>query len=79
MEGLAMRDPALALALRRLRHERRLSQEALAFKANVTISTLSRVERGESSPTWTTLRSIARALDLSIEELVAAVERERRF
>lgn len=77
MEGLTLRDSALALTLRRLRRERCLSQEALAFRANVTVSTLSRVERGENSPTWTTLRSIARALGLSIEELASAVEHER--
>jgi transcriptional regulator with XRE-family HTH domain len=70
-------DPVLPVVLRRLRTERGLSQEALAFASGVTVSTLSRIERGENSPTWATLMQIARALDVTPIELVIAVENAR--
>jgi transcriptional regulator with XRE-family HTH domain len=62
------------VVLRRLRLERDMSQEALAFASAVTVSTLSRIERGESSPTWSTLVQIAHALDMAPAALVAAIE-----
>jgi transcriptional regulator with XRE-family HTH domain len=67
-------DQQLAATLRRLRYERGLTQEALAFHAQVTISALSRIERGLSSPVWTTLVRIADALGVTPSELVAASE-----
>jgi transcriptional regulator with XRE-family HTH domain len=71
----AAQDPALALMVRRLRRERGMSQEALAFEAKVTVSTLSRIERGLHNPTLRTLWCIAAALGISFEELAATVER----
>jgi transcriptional regulator with XRE-family HTH domain len=60
--------------VRRLRVERGVTQEALAFKANVTIATLSRIERGVCGPKVATLRKIATALGMSLAELVTAGE-----
>ena len=65
-------DQALAAVLRGLREQKGITQEALAFKADVTISALSRVERGLSSPVWRTIQAIAGALDVSMVEIVAA-------
>ncbi len=70
-------DPAGAL-IHRLRLERGITQEGLAFKADVTISTLSRIERSLADPKVGTLRKIAAALDVSMAELVTAVEQEQR-
>jgi transcriptional regulator with XRE-family HTH domain len=70
-------DPALACALRRLRHSRGSTQEDLAHDADITCSGLARVERGETNPRWTTVMRIASALDVSLVELVAAVEDAR--
>ena len=70
-------DQTLASAIRRLRLEREITQEALAFSAEVTIATLSRIERGVTNPAWPTLRKIAHALDITPVELVAAAERAR--
>jgi transcriptional regulator with XRE-family HTH domain len=67
-------DQTLASVLRRLRQERGMTQEALAFNAHVTVSALSRIERGLSNPVWTTLVRIADALDLTPAELIAAAE-----
>jgi len=67
-------ERALPVVLKRLRMERGMSQEALAFASAVTVSTLSRIERGESSPTWSTLVQLAHALALTPVALVAAIE-----
>lgn len=54
-----------------------ITQERLAFEAEVTISALSRIERGLSDPVWTTVRAISEALDVSLGELVTAVEQQQ--
>jgi transcriptional regulator with XRE-family HTH domain len=70
-------DPALAAVLRRLREDRDMTLEALAFKSGVSIGSLGRIELGRSSAAWSTVRQIADALDVSMAELAAAVESER--
>jgi transcriptional regulator with XRE-family HTH domain len=67
-------DPALAVVLRRFRKRAGISQEDLAYESGVTISALSRIERGLSNPTWSSVRALARALDVEMDELGAAVE-----
>lgn len=67
-------DKNLASVLKSLRMERGITQEALAFHANITVSTLARIERGVSNPTWTTLLKIADALDITPVALIAARE-----
>lgn len=62
-------QPALGKAIRQLRTKRGLSQEDLAHAAGVTTGTISAIERGNSNPTWGTVKSIARALDASMPEL----------
>ncbi len=62
-------QPALGKAVRQLRRERGVSQEALAYEAGVTSGTLSLIERGRSNPTWGTVKGIASALDIDIAEL----------
>jgi transcriptional regulator with XRE-family HTH domain len=67
-------DPALAAVLRRLRLERGTTQEALAYRSGITTGSLARIELGQATPTWTTVRQIAQALEVSLVELAAAVE-----
>lgn len=67
-------DPALAVALRRLRVERGATQEALAHSSGLTTGSLARIELGQASPAWATVRQIATALGVSLVELAAAVE-----
>jgi len=64
-------QPALGKAVRQLRHERGVSQEALAYEAGVTSGTLSLIERGRSNPTWGTVKGIAAALSTTIDEVAA--------
>jgi transcriptional regulator with XRE-family HTH domain len=62
-------QPALGKAIRQLRNERGMTQEALAHAAGVTVGHLSMIERGHSNPTWATVKSISGALDASIIDL----------
>jgi transcriptional regulator with XRE-family HTH domain len=70
-------DPVLAAVLRRLREDRGMTMEALAFKSGVSIGSLGRIERGRSSAAWSTIVQIAGALDVSMGEIGAAVDAER--
>ncbi|HTB69983.1 MAG TPA: helix-turn-helix transcriptional regulator [Solirubrobacteraceae bacterium] len=67
-------DPALGVAVRQLREEHGVTREALAFKADITISSLARVELVQTTPGWDTVRSIASALGVSLVDFAAAVE-----
>jgi transcriptional regulator with XRE-family HTH domain len=53
-----------------LRKAKGLSQEELAELLDTQHTQIGRVERGESNSTINRLRKIAKALDISIEELV---------
>ncbi len=68
-------DPALAATVRRMRIERGDTQEDLAHRAGLTVAAFARIERGHANPTWTTVRRIAVALDVSLSGLAEAVER----
>jgi transcriptional regulator with XRE-family HTH domain len=67
-------DPALAATLRRLREERGITREALAFKTGITTGSLARIELGQSVPGWDTVRLLVKALDITLAELGEAVE-----
>jgi len=68
-------DPALARALRDLRAKKRLTQEDLAHRAGLTVAALARIERGQSNPTWASVRAIASGLEVGLAELARAVQR----
>jgi transcriptional regulator with XRE-family HTH domain len=57
---------ALGRAVRRERHAKGLSIEALARKAGMSTGYLGRIERGHGNPRWDKLRALASALDMSI-------------
>jgi transcriptional regulator with XRE-family HTH domain len=67
-------DPELGLAIRRLRHAKGVTQEALADRIDVSAPTLCSLERGLIDPPWSRVRRIARALDVDMNELGAAVD-----
>jgi transcriptional regulator with XRE-family HTH domain len=67
-------DQVLASRLKGMREEREITQEQLAFEAGITVSALSRIERGLNNPRWTTVRRIARALNVGLVELAKAIE-----
>jgi transcriptional regulator with XRE-family HTH domain len=59
----------LGQAIRELRVKRGLTQEAVAHEAGVTASTYGLIERGQSNPTWATLKDISAALGVSMIEV----------
>jgi transcriptional regulator with XRE-family HTH domain len=57
--------------IRTLRKSKGLSQEALAENAGINLRTLQRVESGNAEPRGETLRLLAQALEIPVEELAA--------
>jgi transcriptional regulator with XRE-family HTH domain len=69
------RAKAFGDALRGLREERGLSQEAAALACGIDRSYFGKLERAEKVPTLTTLWKIAVALDSTPADLLARTER----
>lgn len=67
-------DPALAATLRRIRGERGITREELAFRTGITPVALARIELGHAVPGWNTVRRIAAGLEVSMVELCVALE-----
>ncbi len=68
-------QPALGKAIRQLREERELTQEAVAHDAGITTATLGVIERGMSNPTWATVKGIADALGVQMADLAKLSEK----
>ena len=61
----------LANNIMRLRKQKGLSQEKLARLSDVANNTIIKMESGENdNPTLETLRKVARALDISVDDLI---------
>ncbi len=67
-------DPRLGPALRALREQLDVTQEDIAYEAGISAAALSHIETSRSNPAWTTVLRIAEALEVSLGELVEAVE-----
>lgn len=62
--------------LRRLRKKKGLSQERLARLADISLNTLTKIESGfAKKPTIQTVVKLARALNISLDELVGNVKK----
>ena len=68
---------AFARILREKRRERGLSQEALADRAGLSTRSISLFEHNHQQPTLSSLEALAHALDLTLTDIVVAIERER--
>ena len=60
--------------LRNLRHEKMLTQQDLAARAGLTITTISGIETGKFNPSFRTIRALAKALGYSPQELKRLLE-----
>ena len=70
---------ALGRAVRDLRVDRRISQEALGDLSGMDRTYVGGIERGERNPTYQTIRRLCEALGISSSELIARAEAlERR-
>jgi transcriptional regulator with XRE-family HTH domain len=61
---------ALGVRIQNLRKKQGLSQLALANEADIPLSQIGRIERGENNPTISTLYVIAIALGVELKTLV---------
>jgi transcriptional regulator with XRE-family HTH domain len=61
---------AIGNKIRDLRTQKGISQEDLANEADVPLSQIGRIERGENNPTVSTLYVIAKALNVELKNLV---------
>ena len=61
---------AIGYKIRALRTRKGLSQENLANEADIPLSQIGRIERGENNPTISTLYVIATALQVELKVLV---------
>ncbi|WP_082815711.1 helix-turn-helix transcriptional regulator [Flavobacterium chilense] len=64
-EGLEL----LAKRLKEIRAEKGLSQEELAYRSEITLSQIARIETVRINPTVSTIFKIARALDVAPSEI----------
>lgn len=75
-------DPQIGLgkAIRALRQEAQLSQEALGHRAEIHPTWISHIESGRINPTWGNVRRIAKGLKVPLSQLAAlAEELEQKF
>jgi transcriptional regulator with XRE-family HTH domain len=56
--------------LRRLRTEKKISQESLSYEADIPLSQIGRIERGEVNTTISTVLVIANALEIEPKDLL---------
>lgn len=67
-----------AKRIRELRNKKGFSQEQLARLANVSYNTIVKIESGESRhPTIQTMAGIAKALQISLDELIKDIEKAK--
>ncbi|MCD9576673.1 helix-turn-helix transcriptional regulator [Flavobacterium soyae] len=64
-EGLQL----LAKRLKEIRAEKGLSQEELAYRSEITLSQIARIETVKINPTVSTIFKIARALEVPLSDL----------
>jgi transcriptional regulator with XRE-family HTH domain len=67
-------QPALGQAIRRLRTERGLSQEALGHLAEIHPTWISHIESGRANPAWGTVRRIAAVFEVPLSGIVLLAE-----
>ena len=65
----------LGAAIRSLREEKEMTGAALAESSGVSASWISRIEDGQTDPTWATVTRIAKGLGVSMELLADLAER----
>ncbi|HZE87118.1 MAG TPA: helix-turn-helix transcriptional regulator [Methylomirabilota bacterium] len=56
--------------IRNIRENKNLTQEDVAIKAGITTSYFARIERGEKHPQMDVIKSIVKALNVKISDIV---------
>ena len=68
-------QPGLGKAIRTLRTESQLSQEALGERAEIHATWISHIESGRINPTWGNVRRIAGGLEVPLPRLAELAEK----
>ncbi len=68
----------LGRALRELRTRAGITQKELATRASADDTYISQVETGHRDIRWSTITRLLMALDVSVADLAAAIERQER-
>lgn len=76
MAAMKKHNEAFGSALRALRKQQHISQESLAFTANLDRTYISLLELGRRSPTLDTMMSLCAPLKVSLATLASKVEAE---
>ena len=64
-------QPTIDKTIRKYRHEKKMSQEALARAADLSFPTIVKIESGETpNPSIDTVKKLAAALGVSVDELL---------
>lgn len=61
-------EPNVGMRIRALREERGLSMRALSERCGLSVNAISRIERGETSPTLSSLHQLAAGLGLRLND-----------
>lgn len=70
-------EPSVGRRVRRLREQQGLSLRALVERCGLSINTISLIERGENSPTVSTLHRLATALNVPITDFFQEEARQK--
>jgi len=60
----------LGKSIKKVRSQRNLTQSEVAEKADTSANYYAQIERGEVNPSYTMLRSIAKALKVKLNDLI---------
>ncbi|MCJ7645593.1 helix-turn-helix domain-containing protein [bacterium] len=66
---------AFPKVLKRLREEKHLTQQQLAFESGLHRTYISQLERGIKSPSLDTLQKLSEALEIRLSELIIQIEK----
>jgi len=69
---------AFGLAIRKLRISKGLTQEDLGFESGLTRAYISSIELDQKLPSIATIAKLAKALNLSLAELMHHVDKEMK-
>lgn len=61
---------SIAVNLQKIRKDQGLNQEQLAERSEVSLTQISKIERGETDPRVSTIEKLAKALNCSIDQLL---------
>lgn len=68
---MSKQDYPLSKNLKKLREKKGLSQDRLAKLADIANNTIIKIEQGENqNPTLDTLKKLAKALEISVDDLI---------